>query len=410
MVVVHRVTITVTMASSDGLAKVRPLLFKQLILIFLPAKLCLVLPFHFNLKTGRAQKSTAGACLNLLVGSAYYAFHLKSAYNQMMSQEDTNFVSQLIDSYNQYAGCSILMTIILNSCYHQSDMVEITKLLQGVDEFLDIRRRGHLKWPAQFMLKFHCPSYLFVTGLCCMEYYFCIMFIKDRPTYSTYCLLMCYAPLLVHVTTELVFCAFLLCITDRLSLLQTMSQLTPTRDSKRAFDVLKRATKLLNESFEIPLLLLTFHQFTAIVTLSYDLTVAIVKYDFDTPGYDLHKIIVQLESSGGWSLFFVAETFLLCLTCERYVREFHRTGAWLLQRVASEIGGGDESLRWTQLQIVAQTKDDYAISACGLIQVDMQLLYNMIGVITTYLIILVQFDVSQRESTATASTTLTSSS
>lgn len=391
--------------------KVQPLL-KQLILVFLPAKLCFVIPFNFNFKTGRAERSKVGACLNLLVGFAYYVFHLHSAYYQMMSQEDLNFVTKLIDSFNQYAGCSILMAIIVNSCYYQSQLVEIMELLQSVD--------GILKWPenqsmaSKFMLKFHCPAYLFVAGLCAMEYYFCIMFIKDQPTYSTYCYLMCYAPLLVHVTTELVFCAFLLCITNRLGILQTVPML-PLRQAKEAFDLLKRTTKILNESFEIPILLLTFHQFTAIVTLTYDLTVAIVKYDFKTPGFDLQKIIVQLESSGGWSLFFIAESFLICLLCSRYETEFNRAGAWLLaclsKRLGASTGNQDEfpGYRWTQLQIIAATRGDNSISACGLFRVNLQLFYNMMGIITTYLIILVQFDVAQR-GTAAAEATSSSSS
>lgn len=188
----------------------------------MPAKLFFVLPFRVNLHSGRVEKSVVGVVFNLLVGFAYYAFHLKSAYAQMISQEDTNFVTKLIDSYNQYAGCSILMLIIVNSCYFQSSIVRVVEHLQTVDTFLYGDDSG-IENPgieSQFLLKFHIPSYLFVTGLCFMEYYFCIMFIKDRPTYSSYCYLMCYAPLLVHVTTEFVFCALLVSITDRLYLLQ----------------------------------------------------------------------------------------------------------------------------------------------------------------------------------------------
>lgn len=381
----------------------------------MPAKLFFVLPFRVNLNSGRVEKSVVGVVFNLLVGFAYYAFHLKSAYAQMISQEDTNFVTKLIDSYNQYTGCSILMLIIVNSCYFQSSIVRVVEHLQTVDTFLYGDDSG-IENPgiaSQFLLKFHIPSYLFVTGLCFMEYYFCIMFIKDRPTYSSYCYLMCYAPLLVHVTTEFVFCALLVSITDRLYLLQQQPAQCPSiRDSKRAFDELRKALRLLNDSFELPLLLLILHQFTAIVTLTYDLTVAIVKYDFKTPGYDTQKILLQLESSGGWSLFFIAETFVLCLLCHRFSLEFNRAGAWLLKCLSERpesmrehhiISPGN---RWTQLQIVAQTRDpDHSITACGLLRVDLQLFYNMIGVITTYLIILVQFDVAQRGETIASSTT-----
>lgn len=378
----------------------------ELVLIYLPAKLLCVVPFNINLKTGKASNSLLGSFVVILSGIFYYAFHLYSAYQQMISQQDTNFVSKLIDSYNQYAGCSILMIIILNSCYHQSKVVQVINTIQQVDDIL--RELNQTESTAdRFRLQFHGPAYLFVTAICTMEYYFCIMFIKDTPTFSTYCLLMCYVPLLVHITTELLFCALLSCITNRLSKLKQLQQslviTTETiRPFKRMFDALHGAADQLNQSFQIPILLLTFHQFTAITTLSYDLAVAIVKYDYLTPGYDSAKIIVQLESSGGWSLFFIAETCILCLICERFKKKLAHTGSRLLLATTT-ISTQHGNHRWTQLQMHGTTMNEFVNSACGLFHVDMHLLFNMIGVITTYLIILVQFDVAQRQTITSSS-------
>lgn len=375
----------------------------EFVLLYLPAKILCVVPFNFNLRTGKASNSRPGSFVAILVGFSYYAFHLYSAYQQMISQQDTNFVSKLIDSYNQYAGCSILMIIILNSCYHQSKVVHVINTIQQVDDFLKEQSSREKSMASRFRLEFHGPAYLFVTAICTMEYYFCIMFIKDTPTFSTYCLLMCYVPLLVHITTELVFCAILSCITVRLSQLRRLEPSLVTfeiiRAFKRTFDALHEAAEQLNESFQLPILLLTFHQFTAITTLSYDLAVAIVKYDYLSPGYDTAKIIVQLESSGGWSLFFIAETCILCLICERFKKELAHTGSRLLLATNLSVQHGHR--RWTQLQLYGTTMKEFVISACGLFHVDMHLLYNMIGVITTYLIILVQFDVAQRQTITT---------
>lgn len=318
----------------------------------------------------------------------------------MISQKDTNFVSTIIDSYNQYAGCSILMGMVINAAYYQSDVVKVIESLQRVDAFLKENRKGNieLKVTDKFMLMFHGPAYVFVTGLCVMEYYYCIMFIKDTPTFSTYCLLMCYVPLLFHITTELTFCALVLCLTDRLSQLRDLSNIVSQSSRKRNWEILLRAAHQLSHSFRIPILMLILHQFTAITTLSYDLCVAIVKYDSDVPGFDLQKIIGQLQSSGGWSLFFIVETFILCLFCHRLKAEVARSGSWMQQQspLISSVPA-NHAYRWTQLQIVAMTRSDFNISAaCELFSVDMQLFYNMIGIITTYLIILVQFDVAQR--------------
>lgn len=357
----------------------------------------MVLPFTFNLRTGNATKSNIGAVVSILTGIAYYLFHIYSAYYQMISQKDSNFVSTLIDSYNQYAGCSFLMGILINAAYYQSDVVKVIGIIQRVDAF-SLDQRNSDSRPAmlddRFMLKFHGPAYVFVTGLCVMEYYYCIMFIKDTPTFSTYCLLMCYVPLLVHITTELTFCALVLCITDRLSQLRTSPAPVPHTALKRNWEALVEAATLLSHCFRIPILMLTFHQFTAITTLTYDLCVAVIKYDSEVPGFDLQKISEQLKSSGGWSLFFIAETFILCLFCHRLKAEITRSGSWLQQqmhRTRSSRG------RWAQLQIASSTKDEFnVLVACELFSIDLQLFYNMIGIITTYLIILVQFDVAQR--------------
>lgn len=377
--------------------KVR-LLFWQLILIFLPAKLCLVAPFHFDWTTWRP--SSRGAAVNVVGGAVYYVFHLHSAYYQMISQQDTNFVTQLIDSYNQYAGCSILMAIIVNACYHQRTMVQVLSVIQDVDRVL--WSGTDTECPPEFLLTFHAPSYLFVTGICCMEYYFCIMFIKDAPTYSTYCYLMCYAPLIVHVVTQLLFCALVHCVTLRLHRVSVMDRgIMSVGQLKRAFDSLALAGRLLNVAFGFPILLLIMHQFSAATTLTYDLVIAIVKYDFRTPGYDMRKIIVQVESSGGWSLFFMAETFLLCLCCHRYQDALQRARENLMQRVR-ELDDTPE-IRWTQLQLCAGMREgERGITACGLFHVDLGLFSKMIGVITTYLIILVQFDVAQRTTILTS--------
>lgn len=321
----------------------------------------------------------------------------------MLAQEDGNFVTKLIDSYNQFSGCSILMVIIANSCYHQRRIVRVIQALQTVDQLVCARTDAPIT--RQLMLEFHVPSLMFVAGICAMEYYYCIMFIKDRPTYGTYCYLMCYAPLLVHVVTGLLFCAILQCVIDRLLILsQQQIFVAPVGDLKRAFEGLWGAAALLNQSFRLPILLLIFHQFTAVTTLTYDLVIAIVKYDFDAPGYDMEKIVAQLKSSGGWSLFFLAETLLVCLQCTRYHREFHRTGEMLARTIRDR--PDCPQTRWMQLQVVATLKTaEASISAWGLFDVDLKLLYSMIGIITTYLIILVQFDIAQRTIGTASSTT-----
>lgn len=372
---------------------------RQFIFIFLAAKLLILLPFDISVRTGKVKCTKYGVYASLLVGATYYTFHLYSAYYQMITQHDSNFVTRLIDSYNQYAGCSILMTIYIVMCINQRQLVEAIQAIQSVDQFLLDEKRE--KSSAQrYLLQYNIPLYAFLTGICVMEYYFCIMFIKDTPTFSTYCLLMCYVPLLVHATTEFVLCILLCCVTERLRLLRSRPlQLKGIRPLKLVFDSLKEATYLINSSFKLPVLLLIFHQFTAITTLTYDLAVAIVKFDYQLKGYTTtEKIILQLESSGGWTMFFVTETLILCYVCDHLRTEMRECGLFL-QSIHLDNAKGQRH-RWIQLQLAARMKDNFAISACGLFNIDLSLFYNMIGAITTYLIILVQFDVAQRETVA----------
>lgn len=390
--------------------------------IYIPSKLVLLSPFTVNLKTGKATPSILGTIHSILTGLCYYIFHLYSAYIQMVTQKDGNFVTQVIDSYNQYAGCSICMIIILNLCYNQRKIVQVINSLSKVDEtsIPDLIKTNLDELPtsivsanlSECVSRMYPLMFLFLVSLGFMEYYYCIMFIKNNPTFSEFCLIMCYVPLFIQIMTEFSFVIYLLMLETRFQFLTSFQteilkhnrpiSVTTVRKLKRLFEELKQNSELLLSTYSLPLLLLIFHQFTAITTLSYDLAVGIVKYDKHVFTFD--QIMFQLKSSGGWCLFFVSETLLLCFSATRFKSKYNQAKDNLIKLTTSNVvivtNEERNLLQWFSYQVLATTKQGLAISACQLFEIDLNLFFEMIGVITTYLIILVQFDISQIKATA----------
>ncbi|GAB0086870.1 hypothetical protein DMENIID0001_010710 [Sergentomyia squamirostris] len=350
--------------------------------IYILTKCLLVHPVTIEWKSGIPRIDKVGLIHSLGVAVSYYIYHLMMARKQIdFLETDYNFVTHAIDSYNLFAGCTILLLIVLTSVSTQKYIVDVLTAIYDFDDAMD---KLHLsvdnrKWSLEFYL----PGFILFTALSTMEYENCIMFIRDSTTFTDFCLIMCYVPMFVLIVTEWMFIGYIMAITYRFRLIN--DYLKSLEDvncdvveifKAHAQSLLKTAKKL-NSAYSFPLLLLLLNQFTAMATLLYDLCMSALDFT--------DNLLEDIFKTGGWSMLFMVETMALCYVCQRLEMEAEQTGRHL---VKLSMYGCLQSL-----QLV--TRSQVKITACHLLHVNLKLFYSMFGAIVTYLIILVQFDIAQ---------------
>lgn len=109
-----------------------------------------------------------------------------------------------------------------------------------------------------------------------------------------------------------------------------------------------------------------------------------------TPTWD---DIVALIGTGLWILLFLSKIFTLCYYCERVKEQGLACGHYLHHYLMDQRYRSDRNgiLMFSQ-QILNQL---FIIRPCGLFNLDMAMGFSIIGATATYIIILIQFDISQ---------------
>lgn len=118
---------------------------------YLIGKLFCLNPFMLA-KNGAPKYSIIGNGHCLLFALGYGYFHLYVSINNMQAKEtkaDTNLVRTIIDVYNQFAGCTILLSIILISVLRQSNLMQSILIFYETDQLIEDKFKlkiNNIKW------------------------------------------------------------------------------------------------------------------------------------------------------------------------------------------------------------------------------------------------------------------------
>uniref|UniRef100_A0A182J5U1 Gustatory receptor n=1 Tax=Anopheles atroparvus TaxID=41427 RepID=A0A182J5U1_ANOAO len=335
--------------------------------------------------------SAAGVLHAVGCSAAYAAYHIVSSLSQSSKLTDPNLVRVAIDLKNQYMGCILVLALVGVSLFRQPTVDALLRtILRVEDELGDIRHGlpgglqaplvGNTAWLRNVFL-------MLVAGVgvkAVLEISNCLMYIRDSGSpFSSYCLVLCIVPQTICIVCELQSVAYALLLRQRFGQLNRwLRQLQPhlARGSGPAFRSLGRiaathsdltgAIKLLGRSFGVQNAILLLNQFVTLVELGYNTCMMTVRFDeAETQQDDSTEDFLETVIWVGW---FVLEIFVLCYFSHVTVEEVSQDYMILLNKQIN-------------------------ITCCDLFNVDLALLYAIIGATSTYLIILIQFDQSFNE-------------
>lgn len=382
------------------------------------SKLFFLTPFSMNItKRTAITPSIIGSMYSAIFMIGYVTFHLYSAENNFISADadsefQFSFVSFIIETYNKYIGVSLFMITIMSAIMNQKKMIQFLTIVEKVDsEFnqcFGIVDVGNVCWMRISMGR--------IIWLLCLlstfENFNCLMFIRAA-SYSEYCLIMCFGPMIVNALTEMLFISYLSLIRNRLakmnSLIDEMKgdignkfkideknfiisefyqkinkvMPEPTKTDykfvrglisiQKMYGWLYEGTISLMSAFGIPLLFLFLIQFTTLTTLLFYCATNVIKYVDD--GVFTADEIAPTLSSLGWILIFMEKIFSICYICNQTKFEAQRIGPSLhFFGLSVEDETSKKTIKWFSLQILNQK---FCFTACGLFQIDLTLMYSV---------------------------------
>lgn len=177
----------------------------------------------------------------------------------------------------------------------------------------------------------------------CLEYMNCSMFLRQIGTLSTFCLFMCYIPLLVNGFVECQFVTYLWLLKQRFALLNrkldslnrtvvssSVTILFPVRNNRQQKSTLVSLSivrnihwqlchvgRLVNESFALQILLITGNTFISFTTHAYYAFDGYVKISFGEDGANLYNVI----TTAIWTTAKLMQLFHICFVCNLVRRE-----------------------------------------------------------------------------------------
>nr|XP_022912957.1 gustatory receptor for bitter taste 66a-like [Onthophagus taurus] len=245
----------------------------------------------------------------------------------------------------------------------------------------------------------------------------CSMYLRQVGTLSTYCFLMCYVPMVINALVEYQFITLISITKERFSLLnkelgkigtntinkwKNTNQIHPItkivnhtstniKNIRRTHALLCNAGYEINKAYSLQILLNTAHIFINFTTLGY--------YCFD----GAMRLYLQEEDSnmyntvttGIWTLCKILQLLNITLTCSMIKKEVALSGEVVFKindRFKTDIA----------FEINALVKQifhwNFKLTAFHLFDLDMELFYCAISASTTYLMILLQLDIANKQS------------
>ncbi|EAA43974.3 AGAP007756-PA [Anopheles gambiae str. PEST] len=372
----------------------------------------------------------------LAVVTAYSAFHLYINYTDAYSvgtgedggkpgpdstptvdrqqQVEANFVSIVIDVYNRYSGLILFWLLHAVALANHRSLTAIVLGVLLLDEQIADRLSvvpKHGQW-----CRFICLHMTFVF-LCIgfAEWYNCIMYMSDFIPASEYCIFECFITMLTSSTVELQYVAFVQLIKNRLQLindllvdlLRAADHLQPTacerhirakiiNDIKNLYTHLHLLSLNINKAYGAQLIFILMTLFVTLTTLLYYCTMKLFRMlwlgQWATPA-ELLPTFWEVLSTLSWAFISTFRILRICNVCNSAKNEAQKIGS-LIHGLGWKTNCPDTKsmVRLLSLQLHQQRIE---FTASGLFTIDHGLMFNIVGSLATYLLILIQFDIAQ---------------
>lgn len=216
---------------------------------------------------------------------AYFLWHLATIFANPLIKD--NALGFILDTYGQYSAMSLMLVLALLRIVKQNKMMQIIEIVQDFDN----RFFEHFSTDIN-----NIPWLKKITGMAtigiilvgCIERWNCIMFVRETPIFSSFCLLMCFIPHWYAWFAEMQYLSFLLLVKERFVALGRQVDKVVGRKKQATslyiycdefkfskvvelHERLEKTCGLINSTFGIQNMLVSIYQFIMTITLVYDL-------------------------------------------------------------------------------------------------------------------------------------------
>lgn len=353
---------------------IKPLYFFEKILCLWPFSL--KWKSDLQIKTSYSILGTIHVIATVLT---YVLWHFATILANPLVKDDA--LGLILDTYGQYSAMFIMFILALIRVAKQGKLMQVLDLLQDFDNkffskfAVDIDNRT---WMKKTMLLMIAGAIL----IGCIERWNCIMFVRDGPQFSSFCMLMCFIPHWYAWFAEMQYISLLLLCEDRFKALA--KQVDRIVERKKAacrlpihgeeykflkvveqHERLEKACGLLNSTFGLQNILVSVYQFIMIVTLVYDFCIEIVK---PRPTFYINIFADTL-----WTTLF---GFFLLSKC--YVNQITIDSANIGKSVSSLFFSKNQKLQEQAKSFhLSQCYEKNVFSPLALFRFDMQLFFSV---------------------------------
>lgn len=394
---------------------IKPLYFFQ--------KLLCLWPFSLTWKSGlqiKTKRSILGNIYVIALVFTYVLWHFATILENPLHKDDA--LGLILDTYGQYSAMSIMFILAAIRIFKQGKTMQVLEIIQEFDNrffgsfAVDIDSRPWINK----VIKLMCGG---AVAIGCIEHWNCIMFVRDGPVFSSFCLMMCFIPHWYAWFAEVQYLSLLLLVQERFKVLakevdrivgrkKAASRLQIYADEYKFLKIvelherLEKACGLINSAFGIQNILLSVYQFIMIVTLVYDFCIEIV---IPRPTFYLNLFADIL-----WTSLF---GFFLASKC--FVNQITIAAANIGESVSNLFFSKNRKLQEQAKSFhLLQCYEKNIFSPLALFRFDMQLFFSvstkaprghgktltgfffkfqMQVAIMSYIVVLIQFDLSQME-------------
>ncbi|XP_049813751.1 gustatory and pheromone receptor 32a-like [Schistocerca nitens] len=164
------------------------------------------------------------------------------------------------------------------------------------------------------------------------------------------------------------------------------------KNFRKIYCLLSDLTKIVNSAYGLYSLLEVTCSFVNIVALFYTITVLLLQLN-GMSSTSLNNCVILLQ----WTVMLVCRFFSIAYSSDVVVEEANRTQRLVTKLQLLPLSAGcrcQEELQLFGEQLVRST---IHYSAAGLFTLDLSLLKGIVAAVTTYLVILVQFKLSEKD-------------
>ncbi|XP_049301336.1 putative gustatory receptor 2a [Anopheles funestus] len=353
--------------------------------------------------------------------TGYSAFHLyinyTDAYGITASEEpdenrptsatqqqvEANFVSIVIDIYNRYSGLVLFWLLHTVALATQRSLAAIVTGVLLVDEQIVQRLSlvpNHAQW-----CRFICLQAAFIfLAIGVSEYHNCIMYMSDFIPASEYCIFQCFITMLTSSAVEIQYVAFVQLIKNRLQLMnELLVELTCEHismkiinDIKNLYTHLHLLSLHINKAYGAQLIFILMTLFVTLTTLLYYCTMKLFRMLWMGRWATVSELMLTfwaVLSTLSWAFISTFRILRICNVCNSAKNESQKIGS-LIHGLGWKTNCPDTKsmVRILSLQLQQQRIE---FTAGGLFTIDHGLMFNIVGSLATYLLILIQFDIAQ---------------